>query len=66
MALTPRISNVGEAINVLSFNVNFPFHSQKSISRFFCDASVPISNVDTEVIPPQLARGNRASRVSEK
>ena len=43
-----------DTIKVLSFDVNFLFkfisaktHSQKSFSRFFCDASVPIPNGHT-------------------
>ena len=46
---------MGEAINVNSFHVNFPFqfhiakmHSQTSFSRFFCKLSVPILNETSE------------------
>ena len=53
-SMTSRISNMAEAINVLSFNVNFPLqfsnakmHSQKSLSCFIYDASVPIPNEHT-------------------
>ena len=49
-----RISNMGEAINMLSFNVIIFFkfniakmHSQKNLSHFFCDASVPVPNGHT-------------------
>ena len=53
ISVCDRISNMGEAINVNSFNVNFSFpfpiysakmHTQKSFSHLFCKLSVPIPN----------------------
>ena len=53
ISICGRISNMGEAINMLSFNIIFfkfnssKLHSQKSLSCFFCNLSVPILNGQT-------------------